>query len=85
MIKSLKKREHGISGFIEIDKENDLLLVPYNRKQIEMEVEEIKNHYLSLAENVISGYFPVAEKDKQQKSCKYCEFERICRKGCYGK
>jgi len=83
IIKSLKKGENGISGFIENEEDNDLLLIPYNRKKVDLEIKKTKSLYLDLAKKVISGYFPIAAKEKQDKACKYCEFEKICRKECY--
>ena len=80
-IRSLKSKEYGISDLIQNESDSDILEI--SNKKTTIDLNEMILHFLKLVSQVIKGHFPLAEKDKQEKACKYCEFEQICRKNCF--
>jgi len=79
-IKSLRKKENGLSAFLSSDKKSDLLLVPNGRNFQKISLKELKEHFLKTAEKIRIGKFEVTEKELRPKVCEYCEYKNICRK-----
>ena len=85
-LKSMRKDEHGVKAILG-DTLSDNPVLSINKRQHKLQIDEgapwsipqIKATTLNYAQHIVDNSFPLTERD-EERACKYCDFERICRK-----
>ncbi|MCF7807664.1 MAG: UvrD-helicase domain-containing protein [Candidatus Marinimicrobia bacterium] len=85
-LKSFKDSKVGLKGFVgEVGSNHPVIAHAKANEQIsidkqsEWSYERIQSETLEYARHIAENYYPLTERDEKI-ACKYCDFERICRK-----
>ena len=88
-LKSPKKEENGISQLFGDIEDSDNTIPTMGKfsgslklgdPSSEFQIENFKSVCLKAIAEIRQGNFPLADSDKQEKACKYCDYAGLCRK-----